>query len=156
MNVEFKFGICAWRKDSGTSCVRSHEGARRGSGCVNSIKRERGLWLDIILSDSFRLRPAEEKNGACKSSWSSWSTVSTAESGQLRSRVGISFFFIQAIPLRKRQLHKKRRENDVILLMREMEWGYPPQWFAVRNGLAIFIRHIPLLKTLSYIILNEF
>lgn len=111
--------ICVWRKDSGTSYVRGHEGAHRGSGCVNSIKREGGLWLDIILSDSFRSRPAEEKNGACKSSWSSWSTVSTAESGQPCSRVGIFFFFIQAIPSRERKLRKKRRENDVALLMRE-------------------------------------
>jgi len=36
-------------------CIRGHEGTH--CGCSGSIKRERRLWLDIILSDSFRWRP---------------------------------------------------------------------------------------------------
>lgn len=103
------------------SYKRSRRDTLRGTGCVDSIKRKRKHWLDIILSDSFRSRPTEGKNGPRKSGWSNWSTVSTAESGQPRFRVGISSFSLfkrYRYHSRERKSYKKCWENDAVLFAR--------------------------------------
>ena len=109
------------RKIWDVSCKRSQRDTLRGTGYVDSIKRKRKHWLDIILSDSFRSRPTEEKNGPRKSGWSNWSTVSTVESGQPRFRIGISSFSLfkrYRYHSRERSSHKKYWENAAVLFVK--------------------------------------